>query len=152
MEVINMTSIKKELLVGASQATAFKVFTEKMDLWWPRTHHVGTCPMTELVLEAKPSGRWYSKHEDGSEVNVGYVMTYDPYGLFVLAWQVNGDFKYDPELVTEVEVQFIPEGEKQTRVIMEHKDLQKLGGGKAVESMDQGWWMILQLYKNQAEA
>ena len=152
MEVINMTSIKKELLVGASQATAFKVFTEKMDMWWPRTHHVGACPMTELVLEAKPSGRWYSKHEDGSEVNVGYVMTYDPYSLFVLVWQVNGDFKYDPQLVTEVEVQFIPEGEKQTRVIMEHKDLQKLGGGKAVESMDQGWWMILQLYKNQAEA
>lgn len=151
METINLTSIKKELTVAASQQTAFEVFTKKMDLWWPRTHHIGSCPMTELVLEAKPGGRWYSKHEDGSEAEVGYVMTYQPIDLFVLAWQINGDFKFDPELITEVVVEFIAEGPRSTRVKMEHRDLQKLGMGKAVESMDNGWGMIMELYKKQAE-
>ncbi|MDB5118105.1 MAG: ATPase [Mucilaginibacter sp.] len=152
MELINLNTINKEILIEASQETAFKVFTEQMDLWWPRTHHVGNCPMRALVLEARPGGRWYSKHEDDSEADVGYVLTYQPFDLFVLAWQVNGDFKFDPELVTEVEVQFIPEGPKKTRVKLEHKDLQKLGGSKVIESMDEGWGQIMELYKTQAES
>ena len=32
MQIINLTSIKKEFTVEAAQETAFKVFTEKMDL------------------------------------------------------------------------------------------------------------------------
>lgn len=130
-----------------SQETAFKVFTEKMDLWWPRTHHIGKSPMTELVLEPKARGRWYSRHEDGSEQDNGYVLTWDPYKLLVLAWQINGNFQFDPSLITEVEVHFIAEAPETTRVKFEHKNMERLGGGKA-ESMDEGWGKILQLYKN----
>ena len=60
--------------------------------------------------------------------------------------QINGDFLFDPELITEVEVHFIPEEPKRTKVKLEHKDLDRLGGGKAIESMDRGWGMILELY------
>ena len=149
MSMINMESIKKEVVVEASQQTAFKTFTDKMDLWWPRTHHVGGSPMTEMVLEPGTGGRWFSKHEDGSEINVGYIISWDPYALLVLAWQINGDFKYDPDLITEVEVRFLADGPKQTMVKFEHKNLDKLRtGGKAVDSMDEGWGYILNLYKN----
>src|SRR5665213_2639776 len=109
---MTIQSIKKELLVEASQETCFKVFTEKMDLWWPRTHHVGSCRMVKPVLDPGINGRWYSRHEDGSEVNVGYVLEWDPYTQVVLAWQIDGNFKCDPTLLTEVEVKFIPEGPK----------------------------------------
>ena len=85
METINLTSIKKEFTVAAGQETAFKVFTEKMDLWWPRTHHIGSAEMTEMVLEPRANGRWYSKHTDGSEADNGYVITYQPYDLLVLS-------------------------------------------------------------------
>jgi uncharacterized protein YndB with AHSA1/START domain len=148
MNKIKIEPIKKEILVETTQERAFKVFTEKMDSWWPRTHHVGGCAMTELVLEPGANGRWFSKHEDGSEINVGQVLTWDPFALLVLAWQINGDYKYDPGLITEVEVQFIPEGPAKTRVKFEHKNLDRLGGGKAIESMDEGWGLILNLYKN----
>jgi len=148
METIKLTTIKKEVVVQASQDTAFKVFTEKMDAWWPKTHHVGKCPMVESVLEQKPGGRWYSRHEDGSEVNVGHILTWDPFRQVILAWQIDGNFQYVPELITEVAVDFIPDGPKTTRVILEHRDLQKLmGGAKVVESMDEGWGMIMNLYK-----
>lgn len=144
--------INKELVIAASQETCFNVFTQKMDSWWPRDHHVGKSPMCEMLLEAKPEGRWYSKHEDGSEVNVGTVLTYDPYSLLVLNWQINADFQYDPNVFTEVAVRFIAEGPKTTRVKMEHKDLDRMGqGGKAVESMDSGWGFIMNLYKDAAE-
>jgi uncharacterized protein YndB with AHSA1/START domain len=148
MNKTTIETIKKELVVEASQEKAFKVFTEKMDLWWPRTHHIGSTPMTEVLLDPGVNGRWYSRHEDGSEVTNGYVMKWLPYELVVLAWQINGDFEFDAGLITEVEVQFIPEGPKQTRVKLEHKNLDRLGGGKAIESMDRGWGHILELYKN----
>lgn len=151
METISLTSIKKELMVQASQETAFEVFTKKMDLWWPRTHHIGSAEMTEMVVEPYVNGRWYTKHTDGTEANIGYVLTYQPYDLFVLAWQINGDFKCDPDLITEVVAEFIPEGPKTTRVKFEHKDLHKLGNGKAVESMNEGWGTIMELYKKQVE-
>jgi len=151
MQTINLTSIKKEFTVEISQRTAFEVFTNKMDLWWPRTHHIGSSDMTEVVAELKAGGRWYTKHTDGSEAMIGYVQTYQPYSLFVLAWQINGDFKCDPSLTTEVVAEFISEGPKTTRVKFEHKDLHKLGSGKTVESMDQGWGQIMNLYKQFAE-
>jgi uncharacterized protein YndB with AHSA1/START domain len=150
MNSLKIDTIKKELLVEASQATAFKVFSEQMDLWWPRTHHIGKSPMTEQVLEPGPNGRWFSRHEDGSEANIGHVLQWEPYDLLVLAWKINGDFQYDPELLTEVEVQFIPQGPKATTIKFEHKNLNRLTGAKAVESMDKGWGDILELYKNVA--
>ncbi len=151
MQTIPLASIKKELVIGASQQTAFEVFTEQMDLWWPRTHHVGSSDMTEIVVEPFANGRWYTKHVDGREADIGYVHTYQPYDLFVLIWLINGDFKLDRHLKTEVVTQFIAEGPKSTRVKFEHRGLDKLGNGKAVESMDQGWGTIMGLYKNNAE-
>jgi uncharacterized protein YndB with AHSA1/START domain len=152
MDNLNIESIKREVIVGASQMTAFKVFTEKMDLWWPSTHHIGQTPVTGTVLEPRVKGRWYTLHEDGNEVNVGHVLEWDPYALVVLAWQINGDYQYDPELITEVEVHFIPEGPKTTKIKFEHKNLDRLGGSKAIESMDYGWGWILQLYKTHIES
>ncbi|MBS1566382.1 MAG: SRPBCC domain-containing protein, partial [Bacteroidetes bacterium] len=142
------TTIRKEVLVAASQETAFTVFTQNIDMGWPKTHHIGKCPMVEAVIEGRQGGRWYSRHEDGTEADNGYVLRWDPYGQLILVWQIDGDFRYVPDLVTEVEVNFIPEGPKSTRVILEHRDLQKLmGGSKVIESMDQGWGTIMNLYK-----
>ena len=143
-----MQPIRKEILVEASQETAFQVFTEKMDLWWPRSHHVGKTPAVESILEAGSRGRWFTRHEDGSEVNVGYVLVWDPFGRLVLVWQIDGNFQCDPQLHSEVEVIFTPEGPQKTRVKLEHRDLEKLKGGKKViEDMDQGWGYILDLYR-----
>jgi hypothetical protein len=143
-----MQNIKKQLLVNASQETAFRVFTERMGDWWPKSHHVGKTPLIDSILEQKENGRWYSTHEDGTECNVGKILIWDPFGRLVLAWQINGNFQYDPDLISEVEVLFQPEEPGVTRVTMEHRDLDKLAGGtKVIGEMDEGWGYILQLYK-----
>jgi uncharacterized protein YndB with AHSA1/START domain len=152
MEAINQTTIKKEILVEASQQTAFEVFTQQMGQWWPTTHHIGKSPMTDCVLEPTNGGRWYSRHDDGSEADNGYVLNWDPYARVVLAWQIDGDFQYKPDLITEVEINFIPESPEQTRVTLEHRNLDKLAGGvKVISSMDEGWGFILNLYKKIAD-
>jgi hypothetical protein len=144
---MSITSIKKELVVEASQLTAFKVFTEKMDLWWPSSHHIGQSPLVESVLEPHVNGRWYTKHEDGSEVNVGRVLQWSPFESVVLNWQINGNYQYDPKLTTEIEVKFIPENPKVTRVYFEHMHLERMAGPKALEDMNEGWGMIMELYR-----
>ncbi|MGN6637446.1 MAG: SRPBCC family protein [Mucilaginibacter sp.] len=147
-----IANIRKEVVVEASQQVAFDVFTQKMDLWWPKTHHIGKTPMVESVLAHGVKGRWYSKHEDGSKVNVGHVLAWDPYGRLILAWQINGEYQYQPDLITEVEVNFIPEGPKTTRVKFEHRNLDRLAGGsKAIAEMDEGWRYIMNLYKRVAD-
>lgn len=152
MEAINPMTVNKEVLVEASKETAFTVFTQKIDLWWPREHHIGKSPLVEFVLEGKPGGRWFSRHEDGSEADIGKVLIWDPFEHLTLAWQVNGNFQYDPELVTEVVIHFIPTVSGATRVILEHRNMQRLlGGDKLIAEMDQGWGMTLTLYKRIAD-
>jgi hypothetical protein len=148
MNNLTIISIKKEVSVAADQETAFKVFTGKMDAWWPRTHHIGKTPLVSSILEPRVNGRWYTRHEDGSEVNIGYVLVWDPYGRVILNWQVNANFQCDPDLSTEIEVQFISEGPTKTLVKLEHRNLERLGSGeKTVEDMDRGWGLILGLYQ-----
>ena len=106
-----------------------------------------------LVLEQKAGGRWFSRHEDGSSVNVGYVLEWHPFDRLVLAWQVDGNFQYDPNLICEVEVNFLVQSPGRTKVIVEHRDLDKLAGGaKVIEDMDGGWGFIMSQYKDVADA
>ena len=53
---------------------------------------------------------------DSSECNWGKVISLDPPGRLVLAWQITAEWQYDPNFVTEVEVNFADEGPKTTRV------------------------------------
>lgn len=147
-----ITQINKEVQVAASQETCFQVFTRQMDAWWPRAYHIGACPMRNAILEAKPGGRWYSIHKDGSEVNIGKVLVWDPFERLVLNWQIDGNFTFDPNLTTEVEVQFIAKGPASTTIKFAHKNLERLAGGaKVIEGMDEGWGSIVNLFKGIAE-
>jgi uncharacterized protein YndB with AHSA1/START domain len=70
----------------------------------------------------------------------------------VLAWQLNREFVYDPDLETTVEVTF-EERDGSTVVHFEHRDLERMGAGtvELLESMDGGWGMLLDLFKAEAE-
>ena len=49
--------------------------------------------------------------EDGSQTQWGEVIAWEPPSRLVLTWQVGADWKCDPDLHTEVEVRFVPEGD-----------------------------------------
>jgi uncharacterized protein YndB with AHSA1/START domain len=140
-----VAAVRKELVVEAPQERAFRVFTEGINRWWPRAHHIGKAELKEAVLEPRAGGRWYERGVDGSECLWGKVLVYEPPRRLVLAWQINAQWQYDETLSTEVEVRFTSEGPKRTRVELEHRDLERFGEqqeqiGKAFES---GWSGIL---------
>ena len=104
--------IKKELFVEASQETCFNAFTKKMDAWWPWTHHVGSTPLLESVLELKPDGRWYTKHEDGSTCTVGHVLTWKPYELLIHNWQTMATINTTRNLEPKWKCGLLPKGQR----------------------------------------
>ena len=60
----------------------------------------------------------------------GHVLVWEPPARLVLAWQLDGDHRYDPELITEVEITFHPV-DGGTEVRLEHRNLEARFGKKA---------------------
>lgn len=121
------TAVRQTITVAAPQERAFKMFTEGFDRWWPRTHKIGGAELAEAVLEGREGGRWYERDVDGSECEWGKVLVWEPPARLVLAWQISGEWAYDADLHTEVEVTFAPEGPDRTRVELEHRGLDAFG-------------------------
>ncbi len=155
-QTINIAPVKKSIAVNVSQARAFEVFTGNMSKWWPASHTILKSPLKTTVLEPRTGGRWYQIGEDGSECGTGYVMAWEPPGRVLLCWQINGAWQFDPELVTEVEVRFVAEGAKKTRVELEHRHLERMGAtaeaGRAAVDSPNGWGAILESFRTMAEA
>jgi uncharacterized protein YciI len=113
-------SVKKQIVVETSQQRAFRTFTDGIDRWWPRGHHIGKSPLERMIIEPRAGGRWYSVCKDGSEVEVGKVVAWEPPGRVVLTWQITAQWTYDADFETEVDVRFIAEAPRRTRVELEH--------------------------------
>jgi uncharacterized protein YndB with AHSA1/START domain len=140
--------VRKEVVVEASAEKAFRVFTDGIDSWWPRGHHIGTSPLKRAFIEPREGGRWYSESEDGSECDTGKVLVWDPPRRLVMTWQITAAWKFDPAFVTEVEVNFTADGPNRTKVALEHRNLERYGAvAAAVRTQigaDSGWGLIMQ--------
>lgn len=119
--------VRREVVVPIGQARAFEIFTAEMTSWWPKEHHIGSSPIAEEIVEPRVGGRWYTRHEDGSETSTGVVRVWEPSDRFVVTWQIGADWKYHDDLVTTVDVRFVPDGDDRTTVVLEHRDLDAYG-------------------------
>ena len=146
--------VRKSIRVSAPRERAFEVFTAGIGRWWPKTHHIGAADLDKIVIEPRQGGRWYERGVDGSECEVGKVLVWDPPVRLVLVWQLTPEFKYDPNLITEVEVRFITEDGGATRVELEHRNLERMGerANAMREKIDGpgGWGDLLQLFAQSA--
>lgn len=120
-------SVRREVVVPVPRERAFEVFTARMTDWWPPEHHIGGAPIEEIVIEPREGGRWFTRHQDGSETSTGVVAAWEPPDRFVVTWQIGADWKFHAGLVTTVEVRFLEEGSGRTRVRLEHRDLDRYG-------------------------
>jgi uncharacterized protein YndB with AHSA1/START domain len=124
-------AIRREIVVNVGPQRAFEVFTADMTSWWPAKHHIGSAPIEEIVIEPRVGGRWYTRHQDGTETSTGYVTAWEPPERLVVTWQIGADWKYHENVVTSVEVRFVPEAAGRTRVRLEHRDLEAFGADTA---------------------
>jgi uncharacterized protein YndB with AHSA1/START domain len=151
---IKPAPVKKSVSVNATPERAFEVFTARFDAWWPRSHSIGEAPLKQAVIEGREGGRWYGRLENGAEADWGEVLAWEPPRRVLLAWRIGADWKYDPALLTEVEVTFTPEVGGATRVELEHRYLERMGAGgegmRAAFDSDGGWQGLLKLYADLA--
>ena len=122
-------TVRRTVTVGAGVERAFTVFTEQFGTWWPREYSIGAADMADFVIEPKVGGRWYEVGVDGTECDTGTVTAYEPPDRIVIAWHLDGNWRYDPDPAhaSEFEVRFIPEDEDQTRVELEHRHFERQG-------------------------
>lgn len=150
---VSPAPVRKTINVKAPPERAFEVFTTGIGRWWPKTHKIGQSDLDRPVIEPRTGGRWYEIDVDGSECEIGKVLAWEPPTRLLLAWQLDPEWKFDPDLVTEVEVIFTPEGDG-TRVCLEHRHLERMGdrAGAVREMVDapNGWGGLLELYSSEA--
>ena len=148
------TPVRKSVRVSAPRDRAFEVFTAGIGRWWPKSHHIGASDLDTHVIEPKAGGRWYERGIDGVECEVGKVLVWDPPARLVLGWQITPEWRFDPELITEVEVRFIEDGATTTRVELEHRDLDRFADRadafRAQIDSPEGWGGLLQLFAQSA--
>ena len=148
-------SVQRTVTVNVPRQRAFDVFTTGFNTWWPRAHHIAPGELDEAIIEPRAGGRWMERTKDGVECDWGKVLAWEPPARLVLSWHLDGDWQYDadPAHASEVEVRFISEGERRTRVELTHRHIERATKGEQLlggVSSEGGWGSLLQLYANAA--
>ena len=131
MTVESLEAIRKQITVAVPRERAFEVFTSRMGAWWNPDYHIGSEPFAEVVLEPREGGAWYEADASGVQCPWGTVLVWDPPERVVLNWQINAQWSYDPEQLTELELTFTALSDDSTLVELEHRKLEGLGTGAA---------------------
>ena len=141
-----LAPIRKSVTVEVPQQRAFEFFVEHHAEWWPMEGHRIREESTAAVIEPRVGGRWY-EHGGGGECQWGVVLAYEPPDRLLLGWQLDADWRYDPDFLTEVEVRFIAEGDHTTRVELEHRDMDRFGPDvRASFDGGNGWSGVLDAF------
>ena len=151
------TPVRASITVNANLERAFTVFTAGFDTWWPRGHHIGTGTLVEAVIQPRVGGRCYGREADGTVCPWGQITHWEPPNRFAFAWQINPEWKYEPDLskASEVEVRFTSIEEGRTRVDLEHRHFSRHGAGadamRTGVGSPNGWTGLMQLFAEAAD-
>ncbi len=145
---MTIAPIRRSVQTKAPPARAFEIFTGQIGRWWPVGRTVGAKPHVDLVIEPRVGGRWFERDADGTETPWGKVLAWEPPGRLVLAWQLNGDRRYDPDLITEVEITFTDAKGGGTLVSLEHRNLERFrnDGGAWAAAVAEGWPQMMDIF------
>jgi uncharacterized protein YndB with AHSA1/START domain len=150
---MTIAPIQRRAHTKAAPAKAFAIFTGQIGRWWPKGNGVGAKPLAEVVIEPGVGGRWFERDAEGVETQWGCVLEWDPPGRLVLGWQLNREKRFDPRLVTEVELTFTAAPDGGTDVFLEHRNLERFGQDAVqwLSSIGGGWTQKLGEYAEYAD-
>ena len=151
------TSVRAETVTSASVEHAFRVFTERMDTWWPKGHHIGG-EVDHMVVEPRVGGGIIDHFADGRQCRWARILAFEPPHRLVFSWDITSGFEIERDHAksSEVEVTFTAEGPQRTRVVLEHRNLDRHGDGwqshRDAVGSDDGWQVGLDAFARAAEA
>ena len=150
------TSLNVEVTVEVPAEHAFRVFTEQFDRIKPREHNLLAAPIERTVLEPHVGGRIYDVGTDGSTCAWARVLAFEPPERLLISWDISPQWQVetDPDRTSEVEIRFVAETPGRTRVLLEHRHLDRHGEGwqsfSGLGSGD-GWPLYLNRFRALAE-
>ena len=146
------TTVRSSIVVEAPVERAFRVFTKDFGSFKPPEHNMLAVEIAETVFEPRVGGRLYDRGVDGSECPWARVLAYEPPERVVFSWDISPQWQIESDLgkTSEVEVRFISETPERTRVELEHRHLDRHGGGwegvRQGVGGDQGWPLYLERF------
>ena len=149
--------VRQSTLVRASARHAFDTFVTTIGAWWPvQPFSAGKDQVRDITIEQRQGGRVYETWDDGTEIDWGTLLTWQPPERFTMTWT-------GTPATTEVELTFTALGPVLTRVAVEHRGWDALSeaqlsedcalpGGYASGAYATGWARILTDLAAAAEA
>ncbi len=147
--------VRQSVLVRSDQRHTFEVFVDTIGSWCPVTpFSAGKDRVRDVTFERRQGGRVFETWQDGTEVDWGEVLAWEPPARFVMTWNMAA-------AATEVELTFAALGPALTRVAVEHRGWERLAdeqlaadcalrGGYLGGSYRAGWIRILGCFADAA--
>lgn len=128
-QTVEKAVVHKSVRVPVSIESAFSIFIEQMETWWPATHHIAPNPFQTIIVEPRVGGRWYERDAEGNDCSWGFVRAWDPPHLVTLSWHLQQDWSFDldPEHASDIDIRFRGEGPSDTLVELTHYNLERHG-------------------------
>ena len=142
---LTLPPVLKRIAVPCSCELAFELFTAGIANWWPlSTHSVGLDNAASCMIEPQVGGRIFEIGKDGAESEWGRVLIWEPPHRLTFTWHPGRG----PDSAQTVEVTFAREGAG-AMLTLEHRDWHRVGerAPKVRHSYDQGWEVVLDLYR-----
>ncbi len=130
--------------VECSPDHAFATWTGRATAWWPSEHSVSHEPGAEIVFEPRRGGRIFERTSDGTEIEWGEIVEWEPPRRLRYLWHI----ATDPTNATDVEIVFHELPDATTRVEIEHGGWDRLGeiGRPWRDANQAGWDGVLPSY------
>lgn len=140
--------VRQSTLVRSDLRHTFDTFVRTIGVWWPVTpFSAGQERVRNVTLEQRPGGRVYETWYDGTVIDWGKLIAWEPPARFAMTWA-------GTPVVTEVELTFTALGPALTRVAVEHRGWEALSeeqlaedcalpGGYKAGAYAVGWARIL---------
>lgn len=146
------TTVTREIVVEAPIERAFSTFVERFGDFKPKEHNLLGAPIARTTFDTEVGGHIYDVGEDGSECRWARVLAYEPPDRVVFSWDISPYWQVeaDPARTSEVEVRFTAETPDRTRVVLEHRHLERHGDGwegvRDGVANEGGWPLYLDRY------
>jgi uncharacterized protein YndB with AHSA1/START domain len=140
--------IRQSVIVRSDREHTFTTFVRTIGAWWPvQPFSAGKDRVRAITVEERPGGRVYETWADGTVVDWGELLAWEPPERFVMTWAMT-------PATTEVELSFAALGPALTRVTVEHRGWEALTseelsedcalpGGYTGGAYSAGWATIL---------
>lgn len=149
--VLTRPPVRQSTIVRSDVEHTFDAFVRMIGSWWPVERlSLGGDRVRDVTLEPHLGGRVFETWDDGTTVDWGEVVAWEPSRRFVMSW-------ISTPSPTEVELSFSELGPALTRVSVEHRGWENLTdeqakadcaepGGYHSGAYSRGWQLALERF------